>query len=208
MSTEKKKKTKIKKGDFGYFKAEKKKRFLYTLIMLGVPIFIFVTAWLYFDTRMTIWTVIATLGCLPGCKSLVGLIMILMRRPMDPKLYEEIRIHQGELVMAYENYMTFYEKSAYIDAVAVCGNTVVAYSSDPKIDTEFMAQECQKIVRKNGYKADVKVLKELRPFLDRLDSMNARKESLEEGIKFEPDERYPELSRNELILHTILALCL
>ena len=187
MSTEKKKKTKIKKGDFGYFKAEKKKRFLYTLIMLGVPIFIFVTAWLYFDTRMTIWTVIATVGCLPGCKSLVGLIMMLMRRPMDPKLYEEIHAHQGELVMAYENYMTFYEKSAYIDAVAVCGNTVVAYSSDPKIDTEFMAQECQKIVRKNGYKADVKVLKELRPFLDRLDSMNARKESLEEGIKFEPD---------------------
>ena len=105
--------------------------------------------------------------------------------------------------MAYENYMTFYEKSAYIDAVAVCGNTVVAYSSDPKIDTEFMAQECQKIVRKNGYKVDVKILKELRPFLDRLDSMNARRESLEEGIKFEPDERYPELSRNELICHTI-----
>ena len=75
-----------------------------------------------------------------GCKSLVGLIMILIRRPMDPKLYEEIRAHPGELVMAYENYMTFYEKSAYIDAVAVCGNTVVAYSSDPKIDTEFMAR--------------------------------------------------------------------
>lgn len=46
------------------------------------------------------------------------------------------------------------------------------------------------------------------PFLERLDSMNAHKESLEEGIKFRPDEKYPELSRNELIKHTILAICL
>ena len=38
--------------------------------------------------------------------------------------------------------------------------------------------------------------------------MNAHKESLEEGIKFRPDEKYPELSRNELIKHTILAICL
>ena len=208
MSTEKEKKTKIKKGDFGYFKAEKKKRFLYTLIMLGVPIFIFVTAWLYFDTRMTIWTVIATVGCLPGCKSLVGLIMILMRRPMDPKLYEEIRAHQGELVMAYENYMTFYEKSAFIDAFAICGNLVVGYSSDPKIDAAFMENEAQKILKGNGYRATVKIFKDLKPLLERLDSMNEHRESLEEGIKFRPDERYPELSRNELIRHTILAICL
>lgn len=110
--------------------------------------------------------------------------------------------------MSYEMYMTFYEKSARIDAIAVCGNTVVGYSSDPKADTDYMAKEAQKIIRKNGYKVDVKILKELRPFLERLDSMNEHKASLEEGIKFVPDERYPDLSRNELIKHTIHAICL
>ena len=54
----------------------------------------------------------------------------------------------------------------------------------------------------------MKILKELRPFLERLDSMNAHKEALESGIRFTPDERYPELSRNELIKHTLLAICL
>ena len=58
---------------------------------------------------------------------------------------------------------------------------------------------CAKVALKDVYK---------RQFLDRLDSMNEHKESLEEGIKFRPDERYPELSRNELIRHTILAICL
>ena len=152
MKNAKEKKKRIRKGDFGYFSKEKKKRFLITLIMFAVPLFIFFSSWAYFDTRKTIWTVIAVVGCLPACKSMVSLIMILMRRPMDEALYESIRQHQGELVMSYEMYMTFYEKSAYIDAFAICGNTVVGYSSDPKIDCEFMARESQKIIRKNGCK--------------------------------------------------------
>lgn len=203
-----KKKTRIQKGDYGYFASEKKRRLLITFILFAVPLGIFASAWIYHGTRMTVWTVMGTVGCLPACKSLVSLIMILRCRPMDGDLYEKIREHQGDLVMSYEMYMTFYEKSAYIDAVAVCGNTVVGYSSDPKIDARFMETEAQKIVRKNGYKATLKIFTDLKPFLERLDSMNEHKEALEEGIKFTPDEKYPDLSRNEMIRHVILAICL
>lgn len=206
--TEKNNRNKIQKGDFGYFKKEKKRRFLITAILLGVPLFIFFTMWAYNGTRNTIWTVIAVVGCLPGCKSIVDLIMILMRKSMDEKLYRQIRAHQGELVMAYEMYMTFYEKSAYIDAIAVCGNTVVGYSSDPNIDAGFMASEAQKLVRKNGYKVDFKIMKELPLFLERLDSMNQHRESLESGIKFTSDPRYPDHTRNDMVKHTILNLCI
>ena len=71
-----------------------------------------------------------------------------------------------------------------------------------------MAKEAQKIVRKNGYKVNIKIVRDLRPYLERLDSMNEHRESLEEGIRFTPDEKYPDLSRNELIRHTLLAICL
>ena len=201
-------KRKTKKCDFGYFNSEKKRRLLITAGLFSLPLLIFFVAWAVNGTRMTVWTVLTVVGCLPGCKSMVSLIMILKCRPMDRKLYEQIREHQGDLDMAYEMYMTFYEKSAYIDALAVCGNTVAAYSSDPKIHASYMEENCQKVVRKNGYKATVKIFTDLRPFLERLDSMNAHKDTLEEGIKFTPDEKYPELSRNELIRQTILALCL
>lgn len=201
-------KPKIQKGDFGYFQKEKKKRFLITLILLGVPLFIFFTMWAYLGTRNTIWTVIAIVGCLPGCKSVVDLLMILMRKPMEEELYQKIKSHQGNLTMAYEMYMTFYEKSAYIQAMAVCGNTVAAYSSDPKIDGSFMADQAQKLIRKNGYKVDVKILTELRPFLERLDSMNQHQDSLREGIKFTPDSRYPDYTREDMIRHVFLNLCI
>ncbi len=203
-----KKKSSVPKGDFGYFAAEKKRRAAITALLFVLPLGVFFAAWLYLKTRMTIWTVGCVVGCLPACRSMVNLIMILMRKPMDEKIYLEIKRHSGDLVMSYEMYMTFYENSASIDAFAICGNEVVGFSSDPKINTEFMAAEAQKIIRKNGYKVNVKILKDLRPYLERLDSMNEHKASLEEGIKFKPDEKYPQLSRNEMIKHTILAICL
>ncbi len=202
------KRTSTRKGEFGYLASEKKRRILITGILFAVPLLIFFSAILYFHTRLTVWTVVAVVGCLPACKSLVSLIMIFRAKPVDASLYRKIHAHAGELTMSYEMYMTFYEKSANIDAFAICGNTVVGYSSDPKIDASFMEQECQKILRGNSFKATVKIFTRLDPFLERLDSMNAHKESLEEGIRFRPDEKYPELSRNELIKHTILALCL
>ena len=201
-------KRKTKKGDFGYFSSEKKRRLLITAGLFSLPLLVFFVAWAVNGTRMTVWTVLTVVGCLPGCKSMVSLIMILMRHPMDRKLYEEIRKHAGDLVMAYEMYMTFYEKSAAIDAFAICGNTVTGFSHDSGIDVHFMEEECQKILRGNGFKANVKIFTRLPAFLERLDSMNEHKDSLEEGIRFRPDEKYPELSRNELIKHTILAICL
>lgn len=197
-----------KKGEFGYIAAEKKRKLILTAILFAVPLLIFFTALIYFKTRLTIWTVIAVVGCLPACKMMVNLIMLFRSPSMKPSVYDQIQEHCGDLVMSYEMYMTFYEKSAFIDAFAICGNLVVGYSSDPKIDGAFMETEAQKILKGNGYRATVRIFKDLKPFLERLDSMNEHRESLEEGIKFRPDERYPELSRNELIRHTILAICL
>lgn len=197
-----------RKGEFGYIAAEKKRKIILTSILFVVPLLIFFTALIYFKTRLTIWTVVAVVGCLPACKMLVNLIMLFRSPSLNREVYQKISEHAGKLLMSYEMYMTFYEKSAFIDAFAVCGNLVVGYSSDPKIDTSFMETEAQKILKGNGYRTTVKIFTDLKPFLDRLDTMNEHKESLEEGIKFRPDERYPDLNRNELIRHTLLAICL
>ena len=143
---------KVRKGDYGYLASEKKKRILITAILFAVPLGIFFSAMIYFKTRLTIWTVIAVVGCLPACKSMVSLIMIFRAKPVAPQVYEEISEHAGRILMSYEMYMTFYEKSASIDAFAICGNTVVGFSSDPKIDTAFMEREAQRILRGNGFR--------------------------------------------------------
>lgn len=101
---------KVRKGDYGYLVSEKKKRILITAILFAVPLGIFFSAMIYFKTRLTIWTVIAVVGCLPACKSMVSLIMIFRAKPVAPQVYEEISEHAGRILMSYEMYMTFYEK--------------------------------------------------------------------------------------------------
>lgn len=199
---------KAKKGDFGYIHREKIKRLLTTLILFAIPLAAFVGGVLVTKTKNNIITVIALVGCLPACRSLVSTIMMWMQKPMDSAAYEKIRSQAGNLVMAYEMYLTTYEKSTFVESFAVCGNKVVGYSSRIEGSPQFVEQHVKKILKQNGYKTDVKVMTELKPYLERLDYLNEHQEELEKDIVFEPDSRYPDLSRAELIKHIILAISL
>ncbi|HIV11798.1 MAG TPA: hypothetical protein IAA63_01480 [Candidatus Pullilachnospira stercoravium] len=206
--TERTEDMKVQKGEFGYIRWQKKRRILVTLGLFLLPLAAFIAGVLVTGTRNNLITVIAVVGCLPACRSMVGVIMMWMQQPMEETLYREIRQHQKDLTMAYELVVTTYEKNAFLDAVAICGNKVAAYSSRMKESPEFIEQHIRKILKQNGFKTEVKVFKEKRTYLDRLDHLNAHKEELERDIKFTPDERYPELSRDELIRHLILAISL
>ena len=206
--TERTEEMKVQKGEFGYIRWQKKRRILVTLGLFLLPLAAFIAGVLVTGTRNNLITVIAVVGCLPACRSMVGVIMMWMQQPMEEALYREIRQHQKDLTMAYELVVTTYEKNAFLDAVAICGNKVAAYSSRMKESPEFIEQHIRKILKQNGFKTEVKVFKEKRAYLDRLDHLNAHKEELERDIKFTPDERYPELSRDELIRHLILAISL
>ena len=47
-------KRKTKKGDFGYFNSEKKRRLLITAGLFSLPLLIFFVAWAVNGTRMTV----------------------------------------------------------------------------------------------------------------------------------------------------------
>ena len=199
---------KIRKGDFGYIQHEKIRRFLVTLLLFAIPMAAFLGAYLITGTKKNIITVIAMVGCLPACKSLVGFIVMFLQKSMDESSYRKIKEHAKDLVMSYEMYLTTYEKSTFVESFAICGNKVIGYSSRIDGSPQFVEQHVKKILKQNGYKVDVKVMTELKPYLERLDYLNAHKEELVKDIIFTPDERYPELSREELIKHIILAISL
>ena len=146
--------------------------------------------------------------CLPACRALVNMIMMWMQKPMDKKVYKKIREHEGELEVTYETYLTTYEKSVFVESFAICGNKVIGYTSHMDGSTQFIEDHVRGILKQNGYKVEVKVFKELKTYLERMDYLNAHKQELEQNISFKPDERYPDLSRAQLIKHTILAISL
>lgn len=199
---------KIQKGDFGYIQTQKKKRILYTVLAFVAPLLVFFSGLYIYETRNTVFTVAAVVACLPACKFAVGMIMMLLQKPMGRKDYEEIEKHKKGLCCAYELVVSAYEKQSFVDSLAVCGNTVVGYTSREKTDTAFVEKHIQEILRQNGFYVSVKIFRRLPDYTGRLDSMWEHREALKKDIRFQPDEREPKLTRNEKIMRVIYAISL
>lgn len=204
----KKDKRKIRKGDYGYIRSQQRKRVLYTLLAFIAPLSVFFTGLYINRTRNSIFTVVAVVACLPACKFAVGMIMMFLQKPMSRADYLEIEKHKRGLTCSYELAVTAYEKQSFLDSLAVCGNTVAGYASSAKTDTAFAEKHIQSILKQNGYHVSVKIFRRLPDYTARLDSMWDHRESLEKDIKFKPDEREPEVTRNEKIMQVIYAISL
>lgn len=200
---------KVTKGNPGYIRYEQKKRFLITLILFVIPLMIYVTGYLQTKTRLNLFTFVAILGCLPACKSLVDLIMILMQKPVSSEVFEAAKQAAGNLTAGYELTFTTYEYTSPVAALVVCGDHVVCYTQDQKTEPAKLEKHIQKILAANGYPdVQVKVMKEFKNYLQRVRDICKRQEHYREGLAFTPDSRYPDLSRDEVIYHTLLAICL
>ena len=67
----------IPKGSYGYIKNHRVVAALRTLLFFGVSIGLYVMGYVTTGSNKNLLTIVAVLGCLPACKSLVNLILFL-----------------------------------------------------------------------------------------------------------------------------------
>ena len=113
------------KGEAGYIQKKKKQEIIKTVIEFGLVAAIFLTGYLTSKTRLNWLTMIAVLGCLPGAKSLVGVIMIAPHKSLDTEKAAEIDGKAEKLVKAYDMVLTSYERVMPIDSIVILGNILV-----------------------------------------------------------------------------------
>lgn len=198
---------KEKKGYYGYVKKERIKRLVTTLALFAIPLLLFVTGYVTTKSTKNLFTVIAVVGCLPACKSMVGLIMIFLVKPMKEGDYRKISSHAGNVLVGYELYITSYDNSEFVCAAAVHGSQIICYSDRLKNPPELLEEHIGKLMDQNGYHQKVKVFTRLDQFTDRLDTLNAHLEELDKTA-FTPDPRYPDYDRNQMIMHLLYRLAL
>ena len=198
------------KGKAGYVRYEKLKRFLIMLLMFAIPIGIYISAYMITGTNRNIMTIVAVVGIVPAARFAVNWIMIMMSRDAEPAAVETTEKIAGDLVHGYELTVTAYEGRMPLDAVVVCGNEVVCLSTKgDKSQFAFMEKHITKILNSNNYfNSNVRIIQDLKHYEDRIRQLAADPQKYREGITFTPDERYPDLSREELIFHTIMAVSL
>ena len=63
------------KGTYGYLKIKRNWVFIRTIVFFAISIAIFITGYVTTGSRKNLFTIVAVLGCLPACKSLVNLIL-------------------------------------------------------------------------------------------------------------------------------------
>ncbi|MGN0361384.1 MAG: hypothetical protein ACI4ET_00935 [Bilifractor sp.] len=170
---------KIKKGQYGYIRHEQIMRTVRTIVAFAIDFGIFAFG-LYMNdgSRRNIYSIIAAVGCIPAAMSLVGMIMMLMQKPMKADLHERIHAHAGSLLMLYELFLTTHDQNLFLDAVAVCGEYVTAYThiSAAPGAIQFMDGHIRKSILQSGYKVTVKIFTNEKNFLERIDQLREKQD--------------------------------
>lgn len=197
----------VQKGTYGYLNKNKIYAWKKAALMLSVPVFIFLVAWVVHKTRENVMTVVAIVGCLPGCNQVVRAIMASRYHSIDQGLYEEVEASRGERAVLYENVFTSYERTYYVDAIVLSGREIVGYSSDPAMDIKKAGEHIRELLKNSAYKQNVKIFsgEEKKAFLERVKHL-AKTEP--EEVPFKGDDRYPGFTREEIVLHLIRAISL
>jgi len=195
----------LKKGTYGYLNKNKIHEWKKAAAMLAVPVVIFIAAWMINKTRLNMMTVVAIVGCLPGCNQVVRAILASQYHSMDRTLYEETEQARGESLALYENVFTSYEKNFYVDCVVISGREVVGYTSDKKTDAGKASEHLRKILKDNSYRENVKIFTEKKAFLERVRTLASM---VPEEIPYKNEEAYPEMTRDEMIQRLLMAISL
>lgn len=195
----------LAKGSYGYLNRNKILAWKRAVLMLSVPVMIFLTAWFIHGTRENVMTVVTIVGCLPGCIQVVRVILASRYHSIEKDLWEKVEDARGDLPVLYENVFTSYEVNYYVDCIAVYGREVVGYSSDGGLDAAKAAEHIRTMLKNSSYKQNVKIMKEQKAFLERIRGL-AKSEP--EPVPFQGDDRYPGFTRDEIVLHLLMAISL
>ena len=195
----------LEKGTFGYLNRNKIFAWKRAALMLSVPIAIFLAAWIVNQTRENVMTVVAVVGCLPGCNQVVRAILASRYSSIDQKLWEQVEAAKGGLPVVYENVFTSYEKNYYVDCIAVCGKEALGYSSDPDLNPKAAAAHIQKMLKSGSYKQQVRILKDREAFLRQLRTLAAAEP---EPVLIHGKDAHPDRTRGEMVAAVLKAFTL
>lgn len=163
---------KIKKGNAGYIKSRKKRVLIKALIQFGLSFALLAIGVIATKSRMNALTIVAILGCLPASKTLVEYIMLFPHHSIEMEIAEEVGNKTEKITVIYDMVFTSEHNIMPVDCIAISGNTICGYTSNPKTDVMFTAQHIKKILQMNSF-ADVgvKIFDNYTAFVTRAEGM-------------------------------------
>ena len=160
------------KGTKNYIDSQKKYELIRTLIYFIIPISLFVAGYIATKTKVNLLTIVAVVGVLPACKSLVGLIMFLKHHSLKKEYVESIEAIQYELPALYDMVFTTYDKTYVVGHMVIAGNTVCGFSEDKSFKEKEFNTHIQNVLKTDGFKTvTFKVFTDIKKYTERLEQL-------------------------------------
>ena len=137
MAATKEKKKKPQKGEYGYAKRYKNRKIMITFICFCCILVDVLIGLIMFQTRATLFTIMACVMSLPFAKNLIGYIMVVKFKPLTEAEYEKaVKIGENaQALMSYDVSISDTEKIYFYPCVAIYGNNVIGLAQAMKGDS-------------------------------------------------------------------------
>ena len=164
---------KVAKGDAGYIRARKRIILLKTVLEFGIVVALLILGIIETGSRQNLRTVVAILGCLPASKALVELIMVLPHHSISEEMAAEMELNASLLSRVYDMVFTSEKIIMPVEAIVISGNTICGYSSNAKVDMNFITKHLKQYLHMNRFdKVSVKIFDNYTAFATRAEGMN------------------------------------
>lgn len=173
------------KGTKDYLKTQRNYEIARTVLYFAISLTLFAAGWISTGKRENLLTVVAVLGCLPACKSVVDMIMFLRYKGCTVENAEKIEAHSTGLSCGYDMVFTSYDKNFPVAHITVKGNTICGFTQEEKFEEQAFYKHIDTILKKDNYKdCSVKIFKDIKKYTERLEQLKEldTEEKLTEGI--------------------------
>lgn len=160
------------KGTRNYINTQKKYELIRTFLFFFIPISLFIAGYVTTKTKVNLLTIVAVVGVLPACKSLVGAIMFLKHNSLSKENADKIDAVKHELPELYDMVFTTYEKTHIVSHMVIAGNTVCGFTESKNFQEKEFYNHIKGVLKADGYKnISVKVFTDISKYTERLEQL-------------------------------------
>lgn len=161
------------KGCYGYLAAKKVRAAVWTAVLFGISLALFAAGIITTGKKENLLTIVAVLGCLPACKSLVNAIMLFKAKGCSDSARAAIAPLEGRLIGMYDMYFTSYQKNFALSHMIVEGKVILGYTEDEKCDIRACQEHLQTMLKQGGAKdMTITISDKLQKYCEQLQNMN------------------------------------
>ena len=159
----------VKKGFYGYIRNHKAVTVLRTLLFFLVSIGLYVMGYMTTGSNRNLLTVVAILGCLPACKSMVNFVLFLRAEGCSEELHGKVCAYDDKLTVFYDMYFTSYQKNFSISHMVLKGNVLCGITENPRCSCNEAEKHLEQMLQQEGIKnVTVKIFSQCDKYIDRL----------------------------------------